>query len=391
MEFRKRILHGEALSILRSLPSGVVQTTVTSPPFYRLRRFDASTWIGGDGRCDHAGAVETCVRCGAWYGELGWEPTVDLYIQHLVQIFREVRRVLRHDGVCWIEIDDSHSGSGRGPTGKNGIGDQARRQGFGTTGVTAPELPAKNMMLVPERLALALQQDGWILRRRIIWVKASSPECVRDRPTRAHSNILMLSKSSRYLYDFMAAMDPARGKAPRRSGGGKFDIVDRAITKWNPSFYDAVKAAVSMRYCCDVWVFPPGRYKGPHTATFPPELPERCIKLSTSEKGACAECGAPRARQAERRGAVLRDWVTLGWKATCECRADETAACIVLDPFAGSGTTLQVARWLGRDYLGIEANAGFIDLIHQRLRKADQRIVELEVFRRLAERARTAT
>ena len=83
--------------------------------------------------------------------------------------------------------------------------------------------------------------------------------------------------------------------------------------------------------------------------------------------------------------------MTLGWKATCECRADETAACIVLDPFAGSGTTLQVARWLGRDYLGIEANAGFIDLIHQRLRKADQRIVELEVFRRLAERARTAT
>lgn len=383
MNLRNTVHHGDALARLRELPNDCVQCVVTSPPFYRLRRFGATEWLGGEGQCDHAAVDDFCSTCGAWHGELGWEPTVDLYIQHLVQIFREVRRVLREDGVCWIEIDDSYAGSGRGPTGKTGIGDQTRRQGFRSTPVTAPEVPAKNMLLIPEAFALALQRDGWIFRRRIIWVKtAPLPESARSRPAHSHSNIFMLSKRADYMFDFIPIMEPARAIARGRTTNGKVSLGQDCV-RWNPSFSRATEAAVSLRNCRDVWVLPPGHYKGAHTATFPPPLPERCIRASTSDKGSCARCGAPIRRQVERGGLPLRDWVTIGWRATCKCGVHATVPSVVLDPFAGTGTTLQVARWLGRDYLGIEANARFIDLIHERLRRADQRVVELEAFRRM--------
>src|SRR4030095_961787 len=170
-----------------------------------------------------------CARCGAWRGELGSEPTIELYVEHIVQVFAEVRRVLRKDGTLWLNVGDSYAGSGKGPTGFNGIGDQEQRQGFRAGEFLNPGgrppvkqggartrdgigyvdgLKAKDLCLIPFRLALALQAEGWYVRSDIAWCKrAPMPESVTDRPTTAWEHVFLLTRSVRYFYDQIAVSD----------------------------------------------------------------------------------------------------------------------------------------------------------------------------------------
>ena len=170
-------------------------------------------------------------------------------------------------------------------------------------------------------MALALQEDGWNLRSSNIWVKSSTlPESVRDRPTKSHEYVFLLSKSDRYFYDGAAVSE------------------------------EAVTAGFTRRNKRDVWHINPRPFKGAHFAVFPPELPETCIKAGTSEHGCCATCGRP-----------------LGRERPCTCSPKPAVPAIVLDPFAGSGTTLMVARQLGRDFLGIELNEKYVPMILDRV------------------------
>jgi DNA modification methylase len=350
---------GDALSVLRTLPAESVQCVITSPPYFGLRAYgtDPQVW-GGDPEHGHewgaegrnsqrnrhaesGGHVDGGTRslvaklqlhpstgafcpCGAWRGELGSEPTPALFIEHLVSIFDEVKRVLRPDGLCFVNLGDSYSGSGKGPTGHNGIGDAFERQGFVGVGAdarngTAPikqtgqtyGIPAKNLLLMPQRFAIAMQDRGWVVRSEIVWAKTSAmPESVRDRPTSAWEPIWMFSKSQRYFYDGGAVRQPHMPSTVAMVASNKNGKAGSAKGRDDPSAKQIAAAGgwadgprvldprgASLR---NVWTLGPSPFSESHFATFPPEIPRRCILAGTSEKGACPACGAPWVRVTER-------------------------------------------------------------------------------------------
>lgn len=372
------LIHGDARHI--PLADGVVQCVVTSPPYWGLRDYGIAPLVwGGDPHCDHVWSREYCERCGAWRGQLGLEPTPDLYVQHMVEIGREIRRVLRDDGVFFLNIGDSYIGSGNGandhrPDGASISQNTAKYRGqhpgagFG--------IPAKNLALIPARLALALQADGWIVRDDIIWDKPDAmPESVRDRPTRSHEHVLMLTKHARYYWDWLAVAEPA---TTDRHG---IVVVEGGVSR-------------VIRNTRDVWRISTATYSRGHFAVMSRELARRCIVAATSEAGACALCGTPY-RRIVRRESVddradsgrthsladqrmgkapppERGWSAIyrteGWEPTCAHREAGLRPCIVLDPFAGSGTTLLVARALGRIGVGVEISMEYIALAREEIR-----------------------
>jgi len=236
---RNAIVCGDALGVMRGWPDGCVQMCVTSPPYWGLRDYGLppAVW-GGDEGCEHewSGDIVTdkrglqtspsgtlagpqradarkatggafCSLCGAWSGCLGLEPTPELYVEHLTEIMREVRRVLRDDGTCWINLGDSYNGSGGagGDYNAGGLKDGQPRYPGRNVGTLKP----KDLVGIPWRVAFALQADGWWLRSDVIWAKPNPmPESVTDRPTRAHEYVFLLSKSKRYYYDADAVREP---------------------------------------------------------------------------------------------------------------------------------------------------------------------------------------
>ena len=332
-----RILDGDVRERLRDLPDASVQCCVTSPPYYGLRDYGV-------------------------LGQLGLEPTLAEYIARMVEVFRDVRRVLRDDGVLWLNIGDSYNaynanrGKSNGISGhadvarrffggsegdllrtdSDGAGDFPRhrrrgkaRSGSGglhelERGLTEPCLKPKDLMMVPARLAIALQDDGWYLRSDIIWHKPNPmPESVTDRPTSAHEHIFLLTRSRRYYYDADAIGERSvtvgdtrhlRTDNTQEFGRGGDDSRMRT---GNPTG--------EFRNARNVWSIATMPYKEAHFATFPPELPRRCI-LAGSREG-------------------------------------DT----VLDPFLGSGTTLLVADRLGREGIGIELNPTYAAMARRRI------------------------
>jgi len=344
------IIHGDARRI--PLADETVQCVVTSPPYFGLRQYsglEPSTW--GDG----------------WTGMLGLEPTVELFIAHLVEVFREVRRVLRSDGVCWIVIGDSYSD--------------------------------KNLCLIPARLALALQADGWWIRSDVIWAKGVSfcetysgsvmPESVTDRPTRAHEHVFMLSRGAKYFYDQEAEREDS---VAGWKGSSFTDTRDQA-TKSNLGRRERIESAG--RNLRDVWTISPSPSPLKHYAMFPIKLVEPMVKLTSSDK-ACAQCGKAWEREVEvslcanqgvggKRadcpGSVLspssvfrtgmsKQKVTLGFRPACSCGCEETTPSLVLDPFCGAGTVGIVCQTLGRRFVGMDASSEYVALARERLDKA---------------------
>lgn len=203
-------------------------------------------------------------------------------------------------------------------------------------------LKPKDLVGIPWRIAFALQDDGWYLRSDIIWHKPNAmPESVRDRPTTSHEYIFLLTKNQDYFYDHVAVQEPFASTVP--------------IPTWENTPIEGERNKRS------VWSINLEAYPGAHFAVFPEELPAVCIKAGTSEKGCCRNCGTPWRRSKE----------NLEWEPGCRCKAEEVEPCIVLDPFAGSGTTLAVAAGLNRSYLGIELGSAYLDLIRARFDSLD--------------------
>ncbi len=367
---------GDVLERLREMPDESVHCVVTSPPFWGLRDYG----------CD---------------GQLGLEGTPEEYVAKMVEVFREVKRVLRSDGTCWLNLGDSYgvannrnSGVRQVTVSQNTPRDDSLSYNTGTYR-RIPGLKPKDLVGIPWRVAFALQADGWWLRSDIIWAKPNPmPESVTDRPTKAHEYVFLLTKSARYFYDADAVATVERWGQWTERVGEPTSAVSIAGASWcgtNP-------AGANRR---TVWTITTKPYAEAHFATFPPELPEICIKAGTSEQGCCAECGAPWERVVERQSlrevlgerdttaenvtgrdrAGISDGMsfsnshdgprsprvtTTGWCHTCD-HEDEPVPCTVLDPFAGSGTTLMVALRLGRDAIGIELNPEYVRMAENRI------------------------
>lgn len=385
------ILEGDCRETLKTLPDESVHCVVTSPPYFGLRDYG----------CD---------------GQIGLEASPVEFVSEMVNVFREIRRVLRDDGTVWLNLGDSYAGSwgaqgrpqgngemsGRGVTSARQIASHPRFDG--KTGTRGAEigLKPKDLMGIPWRVAFALQADGWYLRQDIIWSKPNPmPESVQDRCTKSHEYIFLLTKSERYFYDVEAVKEQGTGiacgntkptKGGRQNSGGD----EKHRTAANLHKIEAAET----RNRRSVWTVSTKPYKGAHFATFPPDLIEPCVLAGTSEHGCCLECGAPWERVVEKTFIPQQDvcedkrnkgsgkgldessgWAgtprgnnkstTIGWQPTCECGLPDTSnvPCVVLDPFNGSGTTGQVARECGCHYIGCELNPEYVELTKKRLQQ----------------------
>ena len=428
-----RIMVGHVLDQLALLPDESVHCVVTSPPYYGLRDYgiEPQVW-GGDPGCAHEwgrigpphhpgqvpdgkavhnenargqtiGSGQFCLLCNAWRGALGLEPTLDLYLDHMIEVFREVRRVIRKDATCWLNMGDSYANDGKwgGHTGgkhvkalhDSPIGRNKRYTGF----------KPKDLMLIPSRLAIRLQDDGWWVRSDIAWCKrAPMPESCTDRPTSAWEHVFLLSKSARYFYDAEAVKEEAEtaGQSIKMADGwdtgpGAHGTIHRdGREKGKPN--NAVQS--SRRNLRNFWLLGPEPFPEAHFATFPTEIPRRAILAGTSERGVCPKCGAPWERAVKKSGAFGKGWhdhdndlhlgqrggmsaqkgadreayknysvETLGWRPTCGCDAGDAVPATVFDPFLGSGTTGLVADRLGRDCIGIELNPEYAEMARKRI------------------------
>lgn len=323
MTDRCRILIGDCRTRLAELDEQSVQTCVTSPPYWGLRDYGAED-------------------------QLGLEDTPELFVEALVDVFRAVRRVLRDDGTLWVNLGDTYIGGRSGRIGEHtklagsGRGHEATRAAWerqgGPTHRNAPGLKPKDLVGTPWRVALALQADGWYLRSEVVWHKPNpQPENVRDRPSRNHEHVFLLAKSRRYYYDADAIRTPlkpktltAYGTKRRRSkgtdalGSVKSHNITNDVPDRKPRLNDEGEPSGANRRT--VWTIAQEPYAGAHFATFPRALVEPCILAGAPPDG------------------------------------------VVLDPFAGTGTTGEVALALGRRAVLIDAQPDYLPLIEERLR-----------------------
>jgi DNA modification methylase len=339
-----RILVGDALAQLQTLPDESVQCCVTSPPYYGLRDYGHSE-------------------------QIGLEKTPQLYVEKLVGVCREVRRVLRDDGTLWLNIGDSYAGSGMtgGTKSKDGGASRTARMFHGNRRDTTAGCKPKDLIGIPWMVAFALRADGWYLRSDIIWAKPNPmPESVTDRPTKSHEYLFLLAKSERYYYDHRAIQEPmaeaSAGRYAYAFGGAKNE---RLIETDNQTAVVGHRDITAGRNKRTVWTVNTQSYSGAHFATFPPSLIKPCI-LAGSPALCCKVCG--KAYRPERMPMFEASLpaLTLGYSSECDCR-DYPIPSTILDPFAGAGTTGLVADRLGRDAILIELNPSYADMARKRI------------------------
>jgi len=367
---------GEVLDILRTLPDESVNCCVTSPPYWGLRDYGTAEWEGGSAECDHVERVasttykaskekqqematkqfggqykDTCAKCGAIRKDqqLGLEKTPEEYVARMVEIFREVRRVLRKDGTLWLNLGDSYNSHSCGKGNVGGIeGNRANKQdNTANTHRGNVGLKDKDLVGIPWRVAFALQADGWYLRQDLIWHKPNPmPESVTDRCTKSHEYIFLLTKSARYYFDSEAIKEPAnydgrkdtvmKGSAKYQNGYFPTDVNTQSIALKGHERWKENADGVKVRNKRSVWTVTTKPFKEAHFATFPRDLIRPMIQAGSPADG------------------------------------------VVLDPFMGSGTTAIEAIYQDKRYIGIELNPKYCDIAVKRI---ESELDQTDIFR----------
>ena len=331
------IVEGNALDVLKDFENDSIDCCVTSPPYWGLRDYGlpGSLWGGnpicrhiwksillkqGSGGNDSSGSTwhrpsrdanpkdirsAICKVCKGWFGCLGLEPNHKMFVENLTEIFEEVRRVLKPEGTCWMNLGDTYIGGGRGSGGGSLDTDRFDKGTvWGPNNISSVGLKPKDLVGIPWRCALSMQDAGWYLRSDIIWYKHNPmPESVTDRPTKSHEYVFLLTKSKKYHYNAKAIAEPLK-EVPLRE--------------------NMLNGEDMLRNKRSVWEINTASVKEAHFATYPEELPALCIKAGCPENGT------------------------------------------VLDPFFGSGTTGRVAESLGRKWIGIEMNPEYAKIARDR-------------------------
>jgi len=393
------VICGDAFAVLDTLPAHFVQCVVTSPPYYRQRKYHGEQMIDWSLKSDCAHDFETvgealvCRKCGGVKVAFGREPLLDClawargeppcnlcYVCHTRLLFQKLKRVLKKDGVVFYNLGDSY-------------------------GVVR----SKDLGLVPHRVALALQADGWYVRSDIIWAKRAyiaslendvgngMPESVADRPMDAQEHVLMLTQSQKYYYDWLGYAPEAKWAEvwSRRSREVKEPYQqNNPRQRWGLLKNEPRPEVPIRKRLCNVWQINTEMHEDAHFAIMPETLAEICIRLATSEVGECSACGknwvrvvkpvlevvaSDKAEEGyqknwEREESDVSALKTKVWKIyggdefvpQCECGAPSRPN-VVLDPFAGVGTTLIVAARLGRAYLGIEICQEYVEIASRKL------------------------
>lgn len=350
-----RIHAGHVLDTLRRIPDECVQMSVTSPPYYGLRDYGTAEWEGGSPECSHTYPVKSplnegfnercgnspglkkqeswrheiafrniCGKCGAVRidNQIGLESTIEEYVFKMVEVFREVWRVLKKDGTLWLNLGDSYAANRSYQVADNKHCDVGNH----SASSIPSGLKAKDMLGIPWRIAFALQADGWYLRQDIIWHKPNPmPESVTDRCTKSHEYLFLLSKSERYFFDQEAIREPHQSQGKVRYPDQESYASKGRLTPLSSKprlFYGD-----NGRNKRSVWTIATEAFSEAHFATFPQKLIEPCILAGS--------------------------------------RMDD----IVIDPFMGSGTTAVVARKLGRKYIGCELNPEYIEMAEKRIKR----------------------
>jgi len=374
------IIQGDCIEGMKQISDASLHCVVTSPPYYGLRDYGTATWEGGDTECDHVevkysskrstlnnakdGIVhgktadmitrqykDVCAKCGATRidQQIGLEESPEAYVARLVDVFREVRRILRDDGTVWLNLGDSYwAGKGKNGTSK-ALATAKERNYQQPRGTMVSEMrpqdgthdfiKPKDLIGIPWRVAFALQADGWYLRQDIIWHKPNPmPESVTDRCTKSHEYIFLLSKSAKYYFDHEAIKEPSKDKwnsAKKFSANGLRASMG-LHTALGRQFDDAkthtdeYKTGRNKR---SVWTVTTRQYKGAHFATFPTTLIEPCVLAGCPVGGT------------------------------------------VFDPFTGSGTTAFVALTHNRNFVGTELNPEYIALAEERIATVKPRLL----------------
>lgn len=444
-----KIINGNALEVLRTFSGESVDMCLTSPPYWGLRDYGVEQIFGGDPGCDHkwgagitkkqrgaaAGATaqvgnqkkkiqgthinqgKYCQKCQAWKGQLGLEPTPEFYIEHLTQIFREVKRVLKKEGTLWLNIGDTYwsaKGSCFNPGGGKGSfeGIAKRKEAkayprYRGNKADVPNLPQKCLTMIPERLAWSLIQDGWILRNKIIWKKKNyMPSSVKDRFTNSWEYIFLFSKNKKYYFDLDAVREPHnfnRWSMSNKIGSEKAKKAAPGQSKhsWQrkgiAGYYDE-KGNLTVnplgKNPGDFFELATQPFPEAHFSVFPEKLCEKPIKAGCPER-VCKKCGKASEKIIEptkeykkhlgkswsdhkddaqkgkriNRKVDRSEYITTGW-TPCNCGADFEGG-VVLDPFCGAGTTGVVAKKLDRKFIGIDISEKFCEMARKRILKTE--------------------
>ena len=378
-----KIICGDSLEKLKELPDGVADCCITSPPYYGLRDYGTGKWVGGDPNCNHETAkmstrfertmtktsakqmtnvgsdvkqyIRVCPACGAVREDkqIGLEETPEEYINKLVSLFREVKRVLKDDGTLWVNIGDSYNGQKKGNTETN------KHKGV-VTDTFEKKLwngaKEKDMIGIPWMLAFALRNDGWYLRQDIIWHKPNPmPESVKDRCTKSHEYIFLLSKQQHYYFDYEAIQEEATGY------DGRKDTMNKGSQKYLAEYMPNQSGITMASRPHERWQYKNLAEKGQQTHTMHERRAEGkpdIIYPVRNKRDVWDVCVKPNhdAHFATFPEDLVRPCILAGSRK----------GGVVLDPFFGSGTTGRVAREYGRNYIGIELNPEYVEIAKHR-------------------------